>query len=213
VNTPSTSSTSEPNWPEKARGSPDWVEKLRRHKEIPWRERPISLKYKDAICRQFKYGLTNKEIADEIGVSVTAYSQKKNSNEGKALRKELEEFRKDDKRLVESRFHDEAFNTYQDLIDSRDALSAAGLHKDAAKIDLKLLEMFGFDVAKQKAAGAGGDIQVVIQIGDRTIEDFMSSPLDVVETSYEVIDTDTTRHPALPAGGRNLAETPSSRTD
>jgi hypothetical protein len=173
------------------------VEDLRRlyiAKTVPWRERPISLKYKNAICRQYKYGLTNQEIADQLGVAKATYSQKRNSNEGKALQEELQRFQGDDKAIVETAMRDEAYNSWENLIEARDRMYHAGQYESAAKIDLKILEGLKiWDKAKDLNFNFQGQ-EIRISLEGGTKEDFVSSPFNTMhlpEAEYELIESES----------------------
>jgi len=177
--------TEEKEWPEEKRGTPEWIEKVRTHESKPWRERPIKLKYKNAIVRQFKYGLTNKEIAAELGCAKDTYLHKKGSNEGKALLKVLEEYKHDDMRIVSDCMHDEAYNSYENLIFARDRLYEGNEYEAAAKIDLKILEAIGFWKKQDVNVNLEGQ-SITLQFGSGTdIGSLEEGP--IIETEYELL--------------------------
>ena len=182
---PAKKPTSEKKWPEEKRGTPEWVEKLREVPRIPWRERPVTLRYKNAIIRQFCYDMTNQEIADELGIGEKTYQQRKNSNDGKRLRAKLESYQKDDMRIISDSMHDEAYHSYENLLFARDRLYEAGDLNDAAKIDLKILEAIGFWKKQDVNVNLEGQA-ITLQFGSGTdIGSLEEGP--IVETEYELL--------------------------
>ena len=175
----------EKNWPEEKRGTPEWVQKLREVPQKPWRERPLSLRYKNAIVRQYRYEMTNQEIADELGVAPDTYRQRKNSDDGKRLQAALEAYKDDDIAIISDRMHDEAYHSYENLLMARDRLYEAGDLNDAAKIDLKILEAIGFWKKQDVNVNLEGQA-ITLQFGSGTeIGSLEEGP--IIETEYELL--------------------------
>ena len=148
------------------------------------------MRYREAIVIQLRYGFTNKEMAEKLGVTTQTYQNKRSGKEGKAFIKEVTKLLNDPKSLVDRVFQDEAVHTSSHLIDMRDALHNQGSFMEAAKIDMKILEAVGyfqknaFDVNVKEQ-------QIIININQST-EEFLQSPSDVMEADYELLGSATT---------------------
>jgi predicted transcriptional regulator len=160
-----------------------------------FRKRPIKLKYKNAIVRQFKYDMTNKEIADELGIKPTTFSQYRNTDEGKALRAECERYRGNDRAIIENQMRDEAYHSYENILEARDRMYEANQLEAASKIDMKFLDALGFwDKARDLNLNFQGQ-EIRISLEGGTKEDFVSSPFNTMhlpEAEYELLESTTT---------------------
>jgi hypothetical protein len=136
--------------------------------------------------------MSNKQMAEELGVHKDIYAQKRRSNEGKALLKTLGEFRDDDKAIVEAMMHDEAVHSFGNLILARDRLYEINDYDAAAKIDLKILSAIGF-WEKNKVDVNLDATTINITLGHgQSVEDFTSIPEPVTEAEYTILPSDTT---------------------
>jgi predicted transcriptional regulator len=197
VSTQSSSSTNLPAPPKHTPERLQWLkDRYGPRSGISWRERPIKLKYKNAIVRQYIYDLTNKEIAKELGVAPTTFSQYRNTKDGKELLKECENFRGDNRAIIEARMHDEGHHSWENIIESRDRMYDAGQYESAAKIDMEILKNIGvFDKAKNLNLNIqGSSIRISLDREVKSLDDLLTSPADtaIQEAEYKLIESDDT---------------------
>ena len=172
-------------WPEEDRGKPEWIEKIRNLPQKSWRERPVTLKYKNAMVRQSMYGLTNQEIADELGIKKDTYKAKKTTDEGRAFLAKIREYEKDDFKIISDRMRDEAYHAYENMIMARDRMYEAGDLVNAVKIDKDILKSTGFWEKQDINVNLEGQ-SITLQFGSGTdIGSLEEGP--IVETEYELL--------------------------
>ena len=155
---------------------------------------PLRVRYLEAMIIQIREGLTNKEMADRLGVVTQTFQNKKSCKEGQAFIKEVKKLLSDPKSLCDRIFRDEAVFTAGHLIDMRDGMHRMGNYEGAAKIDLKILELNGY-FQKNQFDVKVETLQITIKGSSK--EDLLRSPSDLVEAEYTVIDSGTT---LLPTG-------------
>ncbi len=148
----------------------------------PWKETPLSMRSKQALVLHWKHSMTVRQIADYIGVSKGTYEQRRYCNEGKAFWESLQNFEKDDARIIPMLADEQATRALADLTTCKDTLMAMEQWEAAGKLNIKLLELAGwpkkslvdFDVQNQN-----------ITINVVNAAQFDSSP--PTESSYELL--------------------------
>lgn len=153
---------------------------------------PLRVRYLEAMIIQVREGLTNKEMAERLGVVTQTYQNKKSCKEGQAFIKEVKKILTNPKALCDIIFHDEAVYASSHLITMRDAMHKQGNFEGAAKIDLKLLELIGY-FQKNQFDVKVETLQITIKGSSK--EDLLRSPSDLVEAEYTVIESGNTLLP------------------
>lgn len=132
---------------------------------------------------QWKYGMTNKETADYMGIAQSTFQQRKSCDDGKVLRQTLKNVEKDNDKLITIIAADQGVRALTDAITCKDMLMYGEQWEAAAKVNFKILELLGHP-KKSLINIEGEDNNYIINV--MNVEKFDSSPK--VETSFELLN-------------------------
>jgi hypothetical protein len=180
-------------FPKREDGTVDWDQvRSKFGKGTTPDKRRLTYKAKAKLIEQEKRKLTNREAAEEYGVSMGTWQQYRHCRQGKALIKATREFLDDPKRLVELELNEEIPSQFMNLLHSIDVMERSDDHVNAAKFRIKLLEMAGFFDKNQFNVNVDAqNIQLTISSsdGDGYIKKALQEgPQPVPEAEYTIVD-------------------------
>jgi len=187
-------------FPTREDGSVDWqAVRAKLGKGATPDTRRLPYKYKRAIVRQEREKLTNRQAADEVGVTLGTYEQYRHCKQGKALIKAVREHINDPTKFVELHLTDVIPEQFIGLLEDIDVMERLGDRSNAAKYRIKLLEMAGFFDKNQFNVNVDAqNIQITISSGGDGagyIREALEHDLEPVgEAEYTIVsDTDSAR--------------------